>query len=199
MNRRSAGIAPLPLARLTAARSGLAIAGLAIAIAGCGTSAPAAVALPPKAAAVSTAPASVAATPQTPKQAVAAAYQGYWRAYAAAMSAGAAGRARAILSGYETPAGVSQVIRTLHRVWAAHDVAYGGAVTHVKSVQITGRKAILNDCLDLSHFGALDQKTGRIVPESFGLPSLDYYVTLVLSGGRWRVTNMQPVEVPCTP
>ncbi len=204
MNRLSAFIAPLSLARLTAARSGpamagLAIAGLAIAVAGCGTRAPAAVALPPKAGAVRTAPAKVAATPQTPKQAVAAAYQGYWRAYAAAMSAGAAGRARVILSGYETPAGVSQAIRTLRRAWAAHDVAYGGAVTHVKSVQITRHRAILNDCLDLSHFGALDKKTGRVVPESFGLPSLDYYVTLVLSGSRWRVTNMQPVEVPCTP
>lgn len=197
MYRLDAGIAPLSRAGLAAALT--ALAGLALAVAGCGTRQPASVALPPKAAAAATGPAAVAAAPQTPRQAVTAAYQGYWRAYAGAMSSGAPRRARAILAGYETPAGVSQEIRTLRRVWAAHDMAYGGAVTHVKSVQVTGHHAILHDCLDLSHFGALDRVTGRVVPASFGLPNLDYYVNLVLSGGRWRVSNMQPVEVPCTP
>ncbi len=66
-------------------------------------------------------------------------------------------------------------------------------------MRITGRRALLHDCLDLSHFGVLDKRTGRVVPGSFGLPGQDYYVSLELSGGRWKVANMQPVEVPCSP
>jgi len=175
------------------------LASVALAATACGNQ-PANVPLPPKAGTASAAPAAAVTGPAaTPAQAVAAAYRGYWQAYAGAMTAGSAGQAEPILAPYEAPAGMPQLIKTLKLVWAAHEIAYGGAVTHVKSVQITGTRAILNDCLDLSHFGAVDQATGRVVPESFGLPNLDYYVTLLRTGGRWRVSNMQPVEVPCKP
>ena len=94
---------------------------------------------------------------------------------------------------------MTQLLGNLQSIWAANDTAYGGAVVHVKGVQITGRRAILHDCLDLSHFGVLNRATGRVVPDSFGLPNRDYYISLVRSGGRWRVSNMEPVEVPCEP
>jgi hypothetical protein len=136
---------------------------------------------------------------RTPVQAVTAAYQGYWQAYAAAMTSSDPGRARVILARYSTPGGVTALLATLGRVWRAHEVAYGGAVTHVRGVRITGRRASVHDCLDLSHFGVQNKRTGQVVSNSFGLPDLDYYVTLVLSGGRWRVSNMTPVEAPCTP
>ncbi|HUZ22398.1 MAG TPA: hypothetical protein VMV07_01385 [Streptosporangiaceae bacterium] len=174
---------------------------VALAAAACGSQAPS-VALPPKAATATAAPAAPAALSgpaQTPAQAVAGAYQAYWQAYAAAMTSANATQARVILAPYTVPAGVARLIGTLKLVWAAHDTAYGGAVTHVKGVEITGRRAILHDCLDLSHFGVTDQLTGRVMPDSFGRPNQDYYVTLLLSGGRWLVSNMQPVEVPCTP
>jgi len=173
------------------------LAGLALAAAACGGQS-AGVALPHK----GTAPARQAdasGPPRSPRQLVAGAYQGYWRAYAAAMTASKPGRARHILAPYEAPSGMPTLIGSLRRVWAAHDVAYGGAITHVKSVHITGSSAMVHDCLDLSHFGVLDTATGRVVPDSFGLANLNYYVTLELSGGRWRVSNMQPVEVPCKP
>jgi hypothetical protein len=178
-----------------------AVAGLtsvALAAAGCGGHA-ASVALPRKAGTALAAPVSAAGPPHTPRQAVAAAYGGYWRAYAAAMSSLRPARAAAILAPYSTRSGIPQLIRTLQAVWAANDTAYGGAVTHVKGVLITGQRAILHDCLDLSHFGVLNRTTSRIVPDSFGLPNQDYYISLVRSGGRWRVSNMQPVEVPCEP
>ena len=57
----------------------------------------------------------------------------------------------------------------------------------------------MHDCLDLSQFGAENVRTGRVVPGSFGLQHLNSYVTLIRSGGRWLVTNTQPVEVPCAP
>jgi hypothetical protein len=180
---------------MAAATAGL--AGVAMVTAACGGQT-ASVALPGKAAAATTVPAvAVSSAPRTPQQAVASAYRGYWRAYATAMTAASTTRAEAILSPYEAPSGMSQLITNLQAVWKAHDAAYGGAVTHVKSVRITGGRAILNDCLDLSHFGVTSRRTGRVVPDSFGLPNQDFYITLLRSGGRWRVSNMQPVEVPC--
>jgi hypothetical protein len=171
---------------------------VALAATACGGHA-ASVALPRKAGAATIAPVSQAGSAPTPQQAVAAAYRGYWRAYAAAMTALKPGRARVILAPYAAQSGLAQLIANLQAVWAANDTAYGGAVTHVKGVQVTGKRAILHDCLDLSHFGVLNRASGRVVPDSFGLPNRDYYISLVRSGGRWRVSNMQPVEVPCEP
>jgi hypothetical protein len=174
------------------------LAGLAAVTAACGGQA-APVALPPKAATATAAPAALTGPARTPHQVVTAAYRAYWRAYAAAMTAASTTRAESLLAPYEDSAGLPRLIGSLKRVWAAHDAAYGGAVTHVKGVQITGHRAIVHDCLDLSHFGVVNSRTGRVVPDSFGLPDQDYYVTLLLSGGRWRVSNMTPVEVPCQP
>ena len=135
----------------------------------------------------------------TARQRVIAAYAGYWQAFAAAMSSQNAARARAILAPYDSPSAITQAVQADRRVWAAHETAYGGAVTHILDVRMTGNRALVHDCLDLSHFGAENLRTRRVVPESFGLPHLNFYVTVMRSGSRWLVTNMQPVEVPCAP
>lgn len=127
------------------------------------------------------------------------AYQGYWRAYADAMGVRSVSRARAIMAPYDFPAALPQAMKYLRLVWAAHDVAAGGAVTHVLSVQVRGHRATLHDCLDLSQFGLRSTVTGQVVPGSFGGSRLDFYITLLLSAGRWRVSNMVQVEVPCAP
>jgi hypothetical protein len=127
------------------------------------------------------------------------AYQGYWRAYAEAMGVRSLSRARAIMAPYDLPAALPQAVKYLRLVWAAHDVAAGGAVTHVLSVQVHGHRAVLHDCLDLSQFGLRSTVTGQVVPGSFGGSRLDFYITLMLSAGRWRVSNMVQVEVPCAP
>jgi hypothetical protein len=198
---RSAGKAPLsPASRRWLSRAVLAagLAAVAVAAAACAGQ-PATVALPAKGGTTVPSQAALTGPRRTAAQAVTAAYQGYWQAYAAAMNSSNAGRARAILAPYSTPGGSAALIASLRRVWRAHEVAYGGAVTHVRGVRITGRRASVHDCLDLSHFGVQNKTTGQVVSNSFGLPDLDYYVTLVLSGGRWRVSNMTPVEAPCTP
>jgi hypothetical protein len=165
-------------------------------LAACGTQ-PGAV-LPRKAAALA-APATGTRPGLTPRQQVIAAYVGYWQAYGAAMSSQNAARAAAILAPYDEPGAVPRAVMADRLVWAAHETGYGSAVTHILSVRVAGNRALLHDCLDLSHFGAQDTRTGRVVPESFGLPRLNFYITLVLSGGRWLVTDMQPVVVPCKP
>jgi hypothetical protein len=176
------------------------LAPVALAAAACGTSQAPSVALPAKGSASTVVPAAAPATaPATPQQAVAAAYAAYWQAYAQAMTAGNAPSARGILAPYAAASTVPRLISSLQRVWAAHDAAYGAAQPHVLGVTITGPRALLHDCLDLSHFGVLDKTTGRVVSDSFGLANRDYYITLVLSGGRWLVSNMEPVEVPCQP
>lgn len=207
MYLRNAGKAPLvPASRRwppgAGAAAGPAVVALALALtpalAACAGQ-QANVTLPAKGGTAAPSQAVLTGPARTPAQVVTAAYQGYWQAYAAAMTASNPGRARTILARYSTPGGITALVSSLRRVWRAHEVAYGGAVTHVLSVRITGRRASVHDCLDLSHFGVQHKATGQVVSNSFGLPDLNYYVTLELSGGRWRVSNMTPVEVPCTP
>jgi hypothetical protein len=180
------------------ARLALALAPVALAAAACGSQQAPSVALPAKASGqAAVPPAASSSPPPTPEQVVAADYAGYWQAYGQAMTAGNAAGARHILAPYAAPATLGRLVASLAKVWAAHDQAYGAAQVHVLSVDITGSSALLHDCLDLSHFGVLDKTTGRVVSSSFGLADRDYYITLVLSGGRWLVSNMEPVEVPC--
>jgi hypothetical protein len=172
-----------------------ALAGLAA----CGTRQAPGVALPAKASAPLTVPAAPSTAPPTPQQVVEAAYLGYWQAYVQAMDAGNPPAARAALAPYTAPATLARLITALSRVWAAHEAADGSAMPHVLGVQITGFRALLHDCLDLSHFGVVSKTTGLVVSDSFGLPNRNFYITLVLSRGRWLVSNMEPVEVPCQP
>jgi hypothetical protein len=167
---------------------------LAITVTGCG--AQPTVALPAKSPKL-TAPTALSGQTLTARQQVLAAYTGYWRAFATAMSSQNAARARTIMAPYEPASAITQTIRADQRVWAAHETGYGSAVPHILEVRLTGNRALVHDCLDLSRFGAQDTSTGRVVPESFGLPHLNFYVTVIRIGGRWLVTNMQPVEVPC--
>jgi hypothetical protein len=181
------------------ARLALALAPIALAAVACGTQQAPSVALPARASGGATLPAAPTSPPPTPEQVVAVDYAGYWQAYGQAMTAGNAARARQLLAPWTAAGTIGRLIASLQRVWAAHDQAYGAAQPHVLGVEITGSRALLHDCLDLSHFGVLDKATGRVVSNSFGLPDRDYYITLVLSGGRWLVSNMEPVEVPCQP
>ncbi len=110
------------------------LASVALAAAACGGQQPS-VSLPAKGGTAAPSQAVLTRPARTPAQVVTAAYQGYWQAYAAAMTASSPGRARVILARYSTPGGITALIGSLRRVWRAHDVAYGGAVTHVLSVQ----------------------------------------------------------------
>jgi hypothetical protein len=169
---------------------------LLLAMAAVGCAAQTSVTLPRKSQALAE-PSALGSPQLTRRQQVAAAYTGYWLAFAAAMSSQNAARARAILVPYDPPSAIALAVKADRKVWAAHETAYGSAVPHILSVRVTGNRALLHDCLDLSHFGAQDVRTGRVVPESFGLQHLNFYITLMRTRGRWLVSNMQPVEVPC--
>ncbi len=156
----------------------------------------ASVALPGKAAAQS--PARLADQPGV-RQQVMAAYAGYWTASDEALNAGRAGRARQILARYAMPTALPALIRAFRQDWARHAVTDGSPVLHVLGVRIRNGIATVHDCIDLSHAGLRNARTGQVFPHSFGSPRANYYARLVRQGGRWLVSNILPVEALCAP
>jgi len=126
-----------------------------------------------------------------------AAYAGYWQASDNAVNAGNASLARRILARYVPASAIPGLIAALRRDWAAHAVVDGSPVLHVLSVQVQQDRATVHDCVDLSHAGLKDARTGLALPHSFGSARANYYASLVLSGGRWLVSNIVPVVAPC--
>jgi hypothetical protein len=171
------------------------VAGLGLAAAGCGGQA--SVALPSKASAPVT-PAALADPPLTPRQQVVAAYTGYWQALGQALDTQNAQRARVILARYVPPAGIPSLISAFETEWVRGEIQYGGPVLHILSVRITGDHAAVHDCADFSQAGVQDASTGQVIG-SLGNPHVNMITTLVLTHGRWLVSNQVPVVSPCVP
>ncbi|SRR6266567_1103827 len=169
-------------------------AGLAAALAGCGTKA-ADVALPHKRAHVHLAGAKAAG--QSPRDLVVAAYEGYWRATNEALASRDPARARTIMASYVPGSAVPALVSGLRGFWRKNEIGYGSPVFHIMSVKITGTgTAAVHDCVDLSHTGFQNQQTGQVVG-GFG-QSHDFLITtLALEHGRWLVTGAIPVVQTC--
>jgi hypothetical protein len=178
------------------ARLALAAAAPALALAAAGCAGQASVPLPPKAAAVLRSPAQVA-DQVSPRQQVMAAYAGYWQASDAAVNAGSAGPARRILAPYVPATAIPDLIAALRQDWDTHSVIDGNPVLHIVSVKVRQRRATVHDCVDLSHAGLKNARTGAVLPHSFGNARANYYANLVLRGGRWLVSNIVPVVASC--
>jgi len=174
--------------------AGALAAGLAAALAGCG-SGQAHVALPRK-----PPPVRVAAHPSRPSatQLVVTAYDGYWRATNQALDSGSAAAARKILAGVVPAGAIAGLVKGLQVLWGRDDVSYGSPVLHIMSVKITGKgTAAVHDCVDMSHTGLANRQTGQIVG-ALG-QSHDYLITtLVQQHGRWLVTGSVPVVQSCS-
>jgi hypothetical protein len=127
------------------------------------------------------------------------AYTGYWQATSAAVNAGNAASARTLLTPYLTASAIPGALAGLAPDWAQHAVSSGSPVLHIQSVKITGWRAIVHDCVDLSHAGLASARTGKVFPRSFGSSHANFYADLVLSRHRWLVSNLVPVVAPCEP
>jgi hypothetical protein len=178
--------------------TGGAIACLALAatMTACASQAP--VSLPPK----GHSPASAAElndAGQSAREQVLTAYTGYWQASTAAIGAGNPAAARALLAPYLTADAITGVLAALRPDWAQHAVAVGSPVSHILSVKITGPKALVHDCADLSHAGLANARTKKAYPRSFGSTHANFYADLVLSPSGWLVSNLVPVVAPCEP
>ena len=179
-------------------RAGGRLAGLTLALTAVGCASQASAGLPPKAQDRAS-PAALTAPQPDPRAQVLAAYAGYWQATGAAVDAGQAGQARALLAPYLTPGAIRGVLAALRPDWAEHAVSAGSPVLHILSVKITGTRALVHDCTDLSQAGLADARTGRPYPRSFGSAHANFYADLVLSGSHWLVSNLVPVVAPCEP
>lgn len=173
-----------------------AVLAAAVAAVGCGRQQP--VALPPPAGPASAASAP-ATSPPTARDQVISAYISYWQASGQAINAGRPSRARAILAPYVTADSLPSMIAVLQQDWRQHAVAYGSPVLHIRSVVIRQGTATVHDCIDLSHAGLRNARTGQVFPRSFGSPRANYYASLVRDGGHWLVSNVVPVVASCDP
>jgi hypothetical protein len=171
------------------------LAALALVVAGCGGQA--SVALPGKAAPVAS-PAAVAGAPQTPHDQVVAAYDGYWQALGQALDAQNAANARAILAPYAAPPLIPSLISGFQTDWARGEIQYGTPVPHILSVQITGDRANVHDCADFSSSGVQSASTGQVIG-GLGDSRVNMISTLVLTDGRWLLSNQVPVVSSCVP
>jgi hypothetical protein len=171
------------------------MATLMLAVSGCGGQAP--VALPQKSAPPAV-PAAVTGPAVTVRQQVIAAYTGYWQALGQALDTQNAARARAILARYVPGSGIGSLISSFEADWAQGEIQYGSPVPHIMSVRVTGGHAAVHDCADFSNAGVQDASTGQVVG-SLGSPHVNLISTLVLTHGRWLVSNQLPVELSCAP
>jgi len=171
------------------------LAALVLAVAGCGGQS--SVALPGKAAPTAS-PAAVAGAPQTPQDQVIAAYDGYWQALGQALDAQNAANARAILAPYAAAAMIPSLISGFQTDWARGEIQFGSPVLHVLSVRITGDRANVHDCADFSNAGVRSASTGQVIG-SLGNSRVNMISTLVLTDGRWLLSNQVPVVLSCVP
>jgi hypothetical protein len=173
---------------------GVLFCGLVAALAACGSS-QAQVTLPkttPRAQLARVVPAS-----PSDRQLVVAAYEGYWQATNQAINSRDPVEARSILASYVPGSAISGLITGMKALWRRGEMAFGAPVFHIVTVKMTGaRTAAVHDCIDLSHTGFQNRKTGVIVG---GLgQSHDYLITtLALEHGRWLVTGAIPVVQSC--
>ena len=172
---------------------------LTLAVGGCGGQP--GVALPHKATAPAPASASsatLAGGPVSAHDRVVAAYLGYWQALGQALDTRDAPRARVILARYVTPVLIPSLISGFKTDWARGEIQYGGPVPHILSVQVTGDRAAVHDCADFSNAGAQSASTGQVTG-GLGNPRVNMISTLVLTRGRWLVSDQVPVVLSCVP
>lgn len=128
---------------------------------------------------------------------VVAAYEGYWHATSRALDSRSAVRARAIMARFVPVAAAAALVRRFALLWRNDEVAYGDPVLHIVRVVMTGPgTAAVRDCIDLTHSGLWNYRTGQVV-DGLGRAH-DYLVTtLAREQGRWLVTGAYQVAASC--
>jgi hypothetical protein len=155
--------------------------------------------LPPKSAGPSAPSVTPAVTSASAKAAVIAAYTAYFPVSKAAEATGPS-RAKAMLAPYAAQPYLNRVLSQMAAYRARHEVAWGHVVPHVTRVVVRGPLARVYDCQDASYAALASSRTGRVIPGSRGSARTYLIATLALgSDGRWRLTSLAHVAVPCKP
>jgi hypothetical protein len=155
--------------------------------------------LPPKSTGPSAPSVTPAVTSASAKAAVIAAYSAYFPVSVAAEAAGPS-RAKAMLAPYAAPPYLNHVLSQMAAYRARHEVTRGHVLPHVTRVVVRGPLARVYDCQDASHAALANSRTGRVIPGSRGSARTYLIATLARgSDGRWRLTSLAHVAVPCKP
>lgn len=167
--------------------------GLVVALAACGSRADVALPKrPPHAQLARIVPPTLSA-----RQLVILAYESYWQATNEAINSRNASGAAAALTDYVPASAIPALVSGMRVLWRRDEVAFGGPVFHIIGVKMTSAQtAAVHDCIDLSHTGFQNRKTGQVIG---GLgQSHDYLITtLAREHGRWLVTGAIPVVQSC--
>jgi hypothetical protein len=133
------------------------------------------------------------------REQVIAAYTAYFPASQAAEAAAPA-RAQAILAPYAAQPYLGRVLAQMASYRARDEAASGYVTPHVIKVTVTGRLATVYDCQDASHATLTNTRTGQVTPPLKGSARTYLIASLALgTDGRWRITSLAHVAVPCSP
>jgi len=79
-------------------------------------------------------------------------------------------------------------------------VTSGHVIPHVTRVVVRGSLARVYDCQDASHAALANSRTGQVIPGTRGSAHTYLIASLARgSDGRWRLTSLAHVAVPCKP
>jgi len=156
--------------------------------------------LPPKATPLTAPAGSGAASPSdSPARAAARAYISYFPVLKAAEAVPPA-RAKAMLAPYAAQPYLGKVLAQMASYRAQDEVASGYVTPHVTKVTVNGRLAEVYDCQDASHATLTNTRTGKVTPPLKGSARTHLIASLARgSDGRWRLTSLAHVSVPCQP
>jgi hypothetical protein len=135
----------------------------------------------------------------SPRDAVTAAYHGYWAAAQKAATQSPA-QARQTLAPYSTPGLIENQLKGISRLQAKNQEPWGQVKIHIYAIDVQGSTARLSDCQDGSGSGLADRRTHQLIPGTRG-STQPYNLSVTLqrgSDGRWRVSAVRTVENPCT-
>jgi len=167
-------------------------------LAGCGGSAT--VPLPAKSSSLRAPSASASASAPDPARAqVVAAYTAYFPALKAAEAVPSA-QAKALLAPYAAQPYLDKVLAQMASYRAHDEVASGYVTPHVTKITVNGQLAEVYDCQDASHATLTNSRTGKVSPPLKG-SARTYLIASLARGsdGRWRLTSLAHVAVPCQP
>ena len=133
----------------------------------------------------------------TPKDAVVAAYTGFFSAVSQALQSPPE-RTRTIVQGYASGSYLDFEIRQVVDHQARHLEPWGKAVVHVTDVELNQGTAKVHDCQDASNAGLADARTHQLVPQSRGTAHRNLIAEMTLGGdGRWRLTDLKQYRTAC--
>lgn len=140
---------------------------------------------------------SVSPSPPTPRDAVVAAYTGFFPAVDQALRAPAE-QIRAILGPYVAGDFLDFQVRQLVNQQAQHLEPWGRVIVHVTKVDIGQDQATVHDCQDASNAGLANAQTHELIPASRGTAHRNLTARLTLGGdGRWRLSDLRQFKAAC--